>query len=449
MIHRYSLKGKKFVLDINSGSVHILDDIAYEMVAFLDETMPAQCPQHIFDKMSNYNKDEILETYAEIYKLFETGYLFSDDDYVDINAAIPTGAPVKALCLHVSHDCNLRCGYCFAGTGDFGTGRMHMDLDVAKSAIDFVILRSVGRRNLEVDFFGGEPLMNFEVVKKTVEYARSIEKKHGKNIRFTITTNGVLLDDEKIKYINENMSNVVLSIDGSQNTNDNMRKTIDGRGSYDVIMPKFQKLIDGRDKDYYARGTFTSKNLNFSEDVLHIAEAGFKHLSVEPVTKEDGSGFEITKADLPKIYAEYEKLCDIILKKRTEDKSFNFFHFLIDLDQGPCVIKRLRGCGAGYEYVAVTPEGDIYPCHQFVGREEYKIGSVHDKSFNMQMSDEFSSMNVYSRNKCKDCWAKFYCSGGCSASNKVVNDDVMEPYEIGCLLEKKRLECAIYLKACE
>ena len=451
MIHRYSLKGTNFLLDINSGSVHVLDDVSYAISELIDENMSPSCPLELMEKLDMFSKDDLMNAYNELYTLFKSGFLFADDDYIDISRAIPQNAPVKALCLHVSHDCNLRCEYCFADTGDFGTGRKTMPIDVAKKAIDFVIKRSDKRRNIEVDFFGGEPLMAMDTVRATVDYARSLEKEHGKEFRFTITTNGVLLDDETIEYVNREMSNVVLSIDGSKETNDNMRRTVNGQGSYDLIMPKFQKLVESRpeNKDYYARGTFTKKNLDFTKDVLHIAENGFKHLSVEPVTSEANGVYDLTEQDLPTIFNEYDHLCDVILEKRAKGEHFNFFHFLIDLDQGPCVIKRLRGCGAGYEYVAVTPEGDIYPCHQFVGQEEYKQGSVLDQSFDLAMAKDFSALNIYTREKCKDCWAKFYCSGGCSSANNLINGNLKEPYELGCKLEKKRLECAIYLKAME
>lgn len=449
MIHRYSLKGVNVLIDVNSGSVHVLDDISYAVSAVIAPGMVPECPEDIIAGLSQYKREDVESAYQELYELYKKGYLFAEDDYIDINRAIPQGAPVKALCLHVSHDCNLRCKYCFASTGDFGTGRKIMDFDVAKKAIDFVIERSGARRNIEVDFFGGEPLMALDTVKKTVEYARGLEEKTGKHFRFTITTNGVLLDEESINYINSNMDNVVLSLDGRPEVNDNMRKTVNGKGSYDLIVPKFKKLVDGRDKklDYYVRGTFTRENLDFTQDVLSIADAGFDQLSVEPVTSEPGTGYDLSEKDLPAIFAEYEKLCDVMRERQKAGDGFNFFHFMVDLQQGPCVIKRLRGCGAGYEYVAVTPEGDIYPCHQFVGHEEYKQGSVLNGSFDMDISRRFAALNVYSRPKCRECWAKFYCSGGCAAANNTINHNLDDPYEMGCELEKKRLECAIYLKA--
>ena len=452
MIHRFSMKGINILMDINSGSVHVVDDVTYALSAVVAPGMTEECPEDIIRSLSDtYTKEQLTDAYHELYELEQSGYLFADDDYINIAAAIPTGAPIKALCLHVSHDCNLRCKYCFASTGDFGTGRrMTMDFDVAKKAIDFVVERSGARRNIEIDFFGGEPLMAFDTVKKTVDYARSLEAEKNKKFRFTITTNGILLNDDAIDYINENMDNCVLSLDGRREVNDDMRPTINGKGSYDIIMPKFKKLVAQRgDKDYYVRGTFTGKNLDFTNDVLAIADEGFEQLSVEPVTSPEGTGYDISEKDLPRIGEEYEKLCDVIQKRRKEGKWFNFFHFMVDLQQGPCVIKRLRGCGAGYEYVAVTPDGDIYPCHQFVGQEEFKQGSVLDGSFDMNISEHFSRLNVCTRPKCADCWAKFYCSGGCAAANFNMNGDIETPYEMGCELQKKRLECAIYLKAAE
>lgn len=451
MIHRFTKKGLNFLLDVNSGAVHLLDDVSYAVSGLIDEKMTETCPDAIVEALPQYDAAAVREAYAELYDLKKNGQLFADDDYIDVSKYIPVGAPVKALCLHVAHDCNLRCQYCFASTGDFGTGRKIMPFEVAKKAIDFVISRSGKRRNIEVDFFGGEPLMAWDTVKQTIDYARSIEEEHGKKFRFTITTNGLLLDDEKIDYINANMDNVVLSLDGRPSVNDEMRKTVSGAGSYDIIVPKFQKLVEKRDPklDYYARGTFTGKNLDFAEDVVHIADEGFDRLSVEPVAAEDGCGYELTEADLDKIYAEYDRLTDIMEARRKEGKPFHFFHFMVDLNQGPCVVKRLRGCGAGYEYVAVTPEGDIYPCHQFVGNEAFKQGSVLDGSFDMDIAHKFASMNIYTREKCGDCWAKFYCSGGCSAANHNFSHDLYVPYEMGCKMEKKRLECAIYLKAVE
>lgn len=446
MVHTFTSLGVRIAVDVNSGAVHVLDKPAYDLLALLDCPMGESCPDEIAAKLP-YERAVIDEAWSELLELQQEGLLFTEDNYIDpaAAAAMQKDAPVKALCLHVSHDCNLRCKYCFASTGDFGTGhRINMDIETAKAAIDFVIARSGSRRNIEVDFFGGEPLLAMDTVKATVEYARSIEKEHGKCFRFTMTTNGMLLNDENIEYINREMSNCVLSLDGRPEVNDNMRITPKGTGSYDIIMPKFKKLVEGRgDKDFYLRGTFTRNNLDFAADVIHMAEQGFRSVSVEPAVGEPGCEWAIREEDLPVVKAEYEKLAEQ-LKDR---KDVNFFHFNVDLAQGPCVIKRLRGCGAGCEYVAVTPEGYIYPCHQFVGNLEYKMGDVHDDTFDMDIARRFAGLNVYTREECKECWARFYCSGGCSASNLLVNGDIKKPNAVGCEMQRKRLECAIAMKA--
>ena len=446
MVHTFEALGGKLAVDVNSGAVHVLDDLTYRLLPLVEPPMAEHCPPELLARLPEYRTETVEEGWQDLRELAGNGLLFVEDDYVDPAAAtaLQQSAPIKALCLHVSHDCNLRCQYCFASTGDFGTGRKIMDIETAKRAIDFVIQRSGSRRNIEVDFFGGEPLMAMDTVKATVAYARSIEKKAGKCFRFTITTNGVLLDDENIDYINREMSNAVLSLDGRPQVNDRMRKTVNGKGSYEVIVPKFQKLVAGRGtKDYYLRGTFTHYNLDFAEDVMHMADLGFRNVSVEPVVGEETCGYALKDEDLPVVLEQYEKLAEK-LKDRAD---VNFFHFNVDLAQGPCVIKRLRGCGAGCEYVAVTPEGDIYPCHQFVGNPAYKIGSLSDGSFDMELSHRFSCLNIYTREECRDCWARFYCSGGCSASNLLVNGDIKKPNHVGCEMERKRLECAIALKA--
>ena len=449
MIHKYFLNGYYIVIDTNSGAVHIVDELAYRLLDFFTEKLKGECPEEIISTLVNegFDKQDIIDTYAELKALCDDDSLFSEDTYRPF-ADMLAEAPIKSMCLNISHDCNLRCEYCFAAQGDFGHGRKLMPFEVGKAAIDFLIKHSANRHNLELDFFGGEPLMNLDVVKKVVEYARSIEKEHNKNFRFTMTTNGILLDDDSIDFINREMSNVVLSLDGRKEVNDRLRPTVNKKGSYDIIVPKYQKLVAERgDKEYYVRGTFTKYNLDFTDDVMHLNELGFDQISVEPVVTDPELPYALTESDLPVIAEEYEKLSKILIERKKNGTSFNFFHFMIDLDQGPCAIKRLRGCSCGNEYVAVTPEGDIYPCHQFVGMDEWKMGSVLDDSIDHKMKKMFSKANIYSKEECADCWAKFYCSGGCNANNMQYNNTIFKPHKLSCALEQKRLECAIMIKA--
>ncbi|WP_295068801.1 thioether cross-link-forming SCIFF peptide maturase [Ruminococcus sp.] len=447
MIHKYKLNGLNIVLDVNSGGVHLVDELTYDLLDNVEPPFEAECPQKVVDKLSkSYAEQDIRDCYDEIVELYNDKILFSEDDY-EKYAQYSVASPVKAMCLNIAHDCQLRCKYCFASTGDFGKGRKLMSFETGKHAIDFLLENSGDRPNLELDFFGGEPLMNFNVVKQVVEYARSREKEYNKKFRFTITTNGLLLDDEKIDFINREMSNVVLSIDGRKEVNDFFRVLPNGQGCYDMILPKYQKLVAGRgDKEYYVRGTFTNKNLDFSNDVFALNEAGFDQISVEPVVGDDDI-YALTEKDLPAVFAEYEKLALKLLENEKNGKKFNFFHFMLDLDQGPCAIKRLRGCGCGNDYVAITPDGDIFPCHQFVGIDEYKMGNIDEGTFNQEMKADFAKAHVYSKPDCRECWAKFYCSGGCNANNYQYMGDIRTAHKISCQLEKKRLECAIMMKA--
>lgn len=449
MIHQYKMGDLDIVLDVNSGSVHVVDDITYDLIEALDQNLSMESAM---DKISEtYSKEDLSQAAEEINWLIENGQLFSDDDYkqavLDFKGR---STVVKALCLHVAHDCNLKCQYCFAEEGEYHGHRSLMSYEVGKKALDYLAMNSGNRRNLEVDFFGGEPLMNFDVVKDLVAYGRSLEEPYKKKFRFTITTNGVLLNDDIADFINKEMHNVVLSIDGRKDVNDKMRPTPNKKGSYDLIMPKFKKLAESRNQNnYYVRGTFTHHNLDFANDVLHLADEGFKQISIEPVVTADQIDYALTNDDIEPLKAEYEKLAMEMLKKKEAGEDFNFFHFMIDLSQGPCVAKRLAGCGSGVEYLAVTPEGDLYPCHQFVGMDEFKLGTVDEGIINTDKQAMFKGCNVYAKEDCQDCWARFYCSGGCSANSYNFHGDILKNYELGCELERKRMECAIFLKAKE
>ena len=455
MIHKYFLNGYYIVLDVNSGAVHVVDKLFYDMLDLVGPELPAECPQNVIDAFAKeYSEDVIRETYGEMAALKENGQLFTEDDYAQF-ANMMVSSPIKALCLNIAHDCNLRCEYCFAGKGDYCQGRMLMTEEVGKAAIDYQLHYSQGRHNLEVDFFGGEPTINFDVVKKVVEYARSKEKEYNKKFRFTITTNGLILNDDMMDFINREMYNVVCSVDGRKEVNDRVRARVDGSGCYDAIIPHFQELVRRRETSgneenwqYYVRGTFTKYNKDFGNDVMHMFGLGFDQISFEPVVADPKQPYALTYEDLPDVFAEYERLSKLIIEnKKSAGKHFNFYHFMIDLDQGPCAIKRLRGCGCGNEYVAITPDGDVYPCHQFVGHDEWKMGNVFDLSINKEMKDNFARATVYHKPKCQECWAKFYCSGGCNANNWQYMGDVLDSFDLACEMEKKRLECAIMIQA--
>ena len=461
MIHQYKNNGYNIVLDVNSGSVHVVDDMCYDIIAQLDKQNVEE-NQGILEESSTlegvkealkdcYPEAEIEEALEDIKELTKAGQLFTKDIYEQyIGDVKKRKTVVKALCLHIAHDCNLACKYCFAEEGEYHGRRALMSYEVGKQALDFLIANSGNRKNLEVDFFGGEPLMNWQVVKDLVAYGREQEKIHNKNFRFTLTTNGVLLDDEIMEFANKEMANVVLSIDGRKEVHDFMRPFRKGAGSYDLVVPKFQKFAKSRgEKSYYARGTFTRHNLDFSEDVLHLADLGFDQISVEPVVADEKEEYALKWEDVPKICEEYDKLAKEMIKRKKEGKGFNFFHFMIDLTGGPCVYKRLSGCGSGTEYLAVTPWGDLYPCHQFVGEEKYLMGNVWDGVKRTDLCKEFKNCNVYAKEKCQNCFAKFYCSGGCAANSYNFHGSINDVYELGCELQRKRVECAIMLKAAE
>lgn len=447
MIHQYKSNGYNIVLDVNSGAVHVVDDVTYDVIE-LFEKLDAEAI--ISELSSKYKEEEIREVIDEVEQLKKDGQLFTEDIYQPFVEKFKETRQtvVKALCLHIAHDCNLACKYCFAEEGEYHGRRELMSFEVGKKALDFLVANSGNRVNLEVDFFGGEPLMNWDVVKQLVEYGRSLEEPNNKKFRFTLTTNGVLLNDEIMEYLNKEMSNVVLSLDGRKEVNDRMRPFRTGKGSYDLIVPKFQKLADSRNQtNYYVRGTFTRDNLDFSEDVKHFADLGFKQMSIEPVVGPEEDPYSIREEDLPKIMEEYDKLALEYIKREKEGNGFNFFHFMIDLNQGPCVAKRLSGCGSGTEYLAVTPWGDFYPCHQFVGQEDFLMGNVDTGITRTDIRDEFKLCNVYAKEKCRDCFARFYCSGGCAANSYNFHGTITDAYEIGCEMQKKRIECAIMIKA--
>lgn len=446
MVHTFTLNGCNIAVDGNSGSIHVLDDISYNMMSGTQELLPLN--DMILRFRGIYSDEDITEAYNEIKSLKEQGLLFTTVQDIENAIGIKTGANgIKALCLHVSHDCNLSCEYCFASKGDYKSGRRLMSKDVALKAVDYLVANSGHRHNIEIDFFGGEPLMNFDTVKDVVAYGRGLESKAGKKFYFTITTNGTLLDEDRINFINEYMDNVVISIDGRKKVHDSIRYDRAGKGSYDRIVPLAQKLVNGRnDKSYFIRGTFTSRNLDFSEDVMHLSELGFREISIEPVV---GSGNElfIKEQDIPAVLNEYEKFAIEYLKCLQGGKDIRFYHFNLNLYGGPCIYKRITACGAGFEYFAVSPEGYLYPCHQFVGQKEFIMGDIYKGIDNIELKDRFKSSNILTKEKCRDCWAKLFCSGGCHANAWYSNGTISEPNEIACTLQKKRIECAIMIQA--
>ena len=446
MIHQYKQCGYNIVLDICSGAVHIVDDIAYDIISLYENKEKNEVIAEISKKYGDVPRDEIIECYDQVTELKNSGELFTEDNFEPMAGELKakTSGVIKALCLHIAHTCNLNCSYCFASQGKYHGERALMSFEVGKRALDFLIENSGTRRNLEVDFFGGEPLMNFDVVKKLVEYARSIEKEKGKNFRFTLTTNGVLVDDDVIDFANKEMSNVVLSLDGRKEVHDRYRVDYQGRGSYDTIVPKFQKFVKARGgKNYYMRGTFTHANPDFLEDIKTMLNLGFTELSMEPVVAAEGDEAALTEDDKPVVMKQYEELAELMLKRDKEGKPFTFYHYMIDLAGGPCIYKRISGCGSGTEYMAVTPWGDLYPCHQFVGDEKFKLGDIWHGVENKEIQNEFASCNVYARSECRDCWSRLYCSGGCAANAYHATGSVKGVYKYGCDLFKKRMECAI------
>ena len=454
MVHQYKLNGYNIVLDTCSGSVHTVDEVAYDIIAMYKESTKEEIVSAILEKygdLPDVNEEEILACMEDIAALEESGKLFSKDQFEGLAYNYKNNSKVvKALCLHVAHTCNLNCSYCFASQGKYQGERALMSFEVGKQAFDFLIKNSGTRRNLEVDFFGGEPLMNWDVVKQLVAYARSIEKQYNKNFRFTFTTNGVLIDDEVIDFLNKEMHNVVLSLDGRKEVNDHFRKNYAGKGSYDTIVPNFLRLVEKRGgKDYYVRGTFTHNNVDFTNDLFHMADLGFTELSMEPVVCPPDDPYALTKEDLPKLFEQYEILAKEMLRRKKEGRGFTFYHYMLDLKNGPCIYKRITGCGSGTEYMAVTPWGELFPCHQFVGDPKYSLGNIWDGVTNTAVQDEFRSCNAYARPECKDCWAKLYCSGGCAANAYHATGSIGGIYEYGCELFKKRIECAVMMQVAE
>ncbi len=451
MIHQYKLNGYNIVIDVYSGSVHVVDEVAYDVISMFENNTEDEIVAAVTERFG-ITRDDAYECIADVKELKEAGKLFAEDEYKDKAFDFKNrNTTVKALCLHIAHTCNLNCEYCFAAQGKYhGEGGALMSYDVGKAALDFLVKNSGNHVNLEVDFFGGEPLMNFDVVKQLVSYARSIEKDAGKNFRFTLTTNGMLVDDDVIEFANRECHNVVMSLDGRREIHDSSRSDYRGVGSYDKIVPKFQKFAESRgDTGYYIRGTFTHKNPDFTKDLFHMADLGFTQLSMEPVVSPAGTKYALTDEDLPVILDQYEILAKEMLRREKEGKPITFYHYMLDLSHGPCIYKRIAGCGSGTEYFAVTPTGELYPCHQFVGDEKYKMGDVWNGVTNDTLRDEFKLCNVYARRECDECWAKLYCSGGCAANAYHATGSIRGVYDYGCKLFRKRIECAIMLKAAE
>lgn len=447
LIHKFKQGDNFFVLDVNTGAVHIVDELVYDLV---DDNKLRDKEELIKEFGAKYGEETIKEAYEELLELIDEDILYSRDQYEDIaHSSMDDRDYIKAVCLNIIHGCNLRCKYCFADEGEYNGHKGVMSVETAKKAIDYVVKRSGPRRNIEIDLFGGEPTMIMDKVKEIIAYARENEKAWKKNIRFTMTTNATLLTEEMMDFMDKEMGNIILSLDGRKEVNDNVRIKVDGSGSYDDILPNIKRMIEKRDKSkhYYVRGTFTGANTDFFEDVKAMVNEGFREISIEPVVLEKGHFLELKEEHLPEIFENYDKLYDEMVRRKKEGDEFNFYHFNIDLNGGPCVYKRISGCGAGFEYVAITPQGEVYPCHQFVGKEEFKLGSIYDDTYDAELGKKFKKAHIYNKPKCRECWARFYCSGGCQSNNFAFNGDMNIPYEIGCKMQKKRIECAIALKA--
>ena len=448
LIHKFKQGENYFVLDVNSGAVHIIDELVYDI---LDDEKIKSKEEVLSELKGKYKEEDIIEAYDELKELEEEGALYSPDAYEEIaNSSMDDRDYIKAICLNIIHGCNLRCKYCFADEGEYHGHGGVMSVETAKKAIDYVIKRSGPRKNIEIDLFGGEPTLIMDTIKEIIAYARENEAKWNKNIRFTMTTNATLLTDDMMDYMDKEMGNIILSLDGRKEVNDKVRIKVDGSGSYDDILPNIKKMIERRTKGktFYVRGTFTRNNLDFYQDVVAMLNEGFKEISIEPVVLEDNHPLSLREEDLPEIFENYDKLYNEMSRRKKEGKDeFTFYHFNIDIQGGPCVYKRISGCGSGFEYVAITPQGEVYPCHQFVGKEEYKLGDVYEDTFDTELSKKFKMAHIYNKPKCRECWARFYCSGGCQANNVNFNGDMNIPYEIGCKMQKKRIECAIALKA--